>query len=118
MRDDQHRFFMIHGHLPARVSAEQAGWLLNCLPHNIPVLVGARLLKPLGNPPANGYKYFATEEVLELSKDKAWLGRITNAIHHYWRDKNGRKKTGHCEIREKMEQGNAATSELTTVGES
>jgi len=118
MRDDQHRFFMIHGRLPAPVTAEQAGWLLNCLPHNIPVLVGARLLKPLGNPPANGYKYFATEEVLELSKDKAWLSRMTNAIHHHWRDMNGRKKTGHAETLEKTERGNATTSELMTVGES
>ena len=118
MRDDQHRFFMIHGHLPARVSAEQAGWLLNCLPHNIPVLVGARLLKPLGNPPANGYKYFATADIIELSKDKAWLGRMTNAIHNYWRNKNERKKTGYCETLEKMEHGNVVTSELRTVGES
>ena len=109
---------MIHGHLPARIYAEQVGWLLNCPPYNIPVLVAARLLKPLGNPPANSVKFFATAEILELSKDKAWLGRMTNTVHHYWRDKNGRKKTGHGETLEKTERGNAATSELRTVGES
>jgi hypothetical protein len=92
MRDDQHRFLMIHGHLPARVDAEQAGWLLNCLPHNIPMLVAARLLKPLGNPPASGYKFFATAEILELSKDKVWLGRMSNALYRYWRIKNANKK--------------------------
>ena len=83
---------MIHGHLPARVDAEQAGWLLNCLPHNIPMLVAARLLKPLGNPPASGYKFFATAEILELSKDKVWLGRMSNALYRYWRIKNTNKK--------------------------
>lgn len=92
MRDDQHRFFTIHGRLPARVTAEQAGWLLNCLPHNIPVLVAARLLKPLGNPPANSVKFFATAEILELSKDEAWLDRMTNALYRYWRIKNANKR--------------------------
>lgn len=83
---------MIHGHLPARVDAEQAGWLLNCLPHNIPMLVAARLLKPLGNPPASGCKFFSTAEILELSKDKVWLGRMSNALYRYWRIKNANKK--------------------------
>jgi hypothetical protein len=26
--------------------------VLNCQPHDVPILVAARLLKPLGNPPA------------------------------------------------------------------
>jgi hypothetical protein len=100
MRDDQHRFLMIHGRLPVRLTAEEVGWVLNCLPHNIPVLVAARLLKPLGNPPANGLKFFSTDEVLELSKDKAWLSKMSNALYRHWRVQNERKvqrlqKTGH-----------------------
>jgi hypothetical protein len=31
----------------------------------VPVLVAARLLKPLGNPQPNSVKFFATLEVLE-----------------------------------------------------
>jgi len=45
----------------------------------------------LGNPPANGVKYFSTMPLLELTKDAAWLAKITNAIHDYWRAKNSRK---------------------------
>ena len=93
MRDDIYRFLSVHGRLPARVNADQAGWLLNCQTYNIPVLVAARLLKPLGNPPANGIKYFATDEILELSKDKAWLGRMSNVLYKCWQQRNARYKT-------------------------
>jgi hypothetical protein len=33
--------------------------VLNCQPHDVPILVAARLLKPLGNPPPNSVKLFA-----------------------------------------------------------
>jgi len=76
MRDDQHRFLTLLGQLPARLTVEQAAWVLNCQPHDVPVLVAARLLKPLGNPPPNGIKFFAASEVLELTKDRAWLVKV------------------------------------------
>ena len=91
MREDQQRFLSLLGHLPARLTVEQAAWVLNCQPHDIPVLVASRLLKPLGNPPANGVKYFATAFVLESAKDPTWLAKVTNAIHNFWRTKNSRK---------------------------
>ena len=103
MRDDIYRFLSVNGRLPARVTADQAGWLLNCQPHNIPVLVAARLLKPLGNPPANAVKYFATDEILELSKDKTWLWKSSNAMYRYWRDKNNRRSSARSKIGENME---------------
>ena len=59
---------MLLGQLPARLTAEQAAWVLNCQVHDIPALVAARLLKPLGNPPANGIKFFATADLLEASQ--------------------------------------------------
>lgn len=93
MRDDQHRFLMILGQLPARLTAEQASWVLNCQPHDIPILVGSRLLKPLGNPPPNGVKFFATGELLELVKDRSWLVKITNAVNQHWRSHNARKRS-------------------------
>jgi len=92
MRDDQHRFLMLYGQLPARLTAEQAAWVLNCQPHDIPVLVTARLLKPLGNPPANGIKYFAAADVLEASKDRNWLVRMSGTIYQHWQKKNARQK--------------------------
>ena len=88
MRDDQHRFLALLGQLPARLTAEQAAWVLNCQAHDVPVLVLARLLKPLGNPQPNSVKYFATVEVLELAKDRAWLAKVTNAVSQHWKQKN------------------------------
>lgn len=92
MRDDQHRFLMLHGQLPARLTAEQAAWVLNCQPHDVPILVAARLLKPLGNPPPNGIKFFATGELLELVRDRSWLVKVTNAVNQHWQRQNARKK--------------------------
>jgi hypothetical protein len=92
MRDDQHQFLMLLGQLPARLTAEQAAWVLNCQPHDVPALVAARLLKPLGNPPANGIKYFATADVLEQIKDRNWLVRVSATICQHWHKKNARQK--------------------------
>jgi hypothetical protein len=72
MSDDQHRFLALLGQLPARLTAEQVAWVLNCQAHDVPILVMARLLKPLGNPATNSVKYFATMDVLELTKDRTW----------------------------------------------
>lgn len=91
MRDDQHRFLTLLGQLPARLTAEQTAWALNCQPHDVPVLVAARLLKPLGNPQPNSVKYFAAMDILELSKDRAWLARLTTALSQHWQKKNRRK---------------------------
>ena len=92
MRDDQHRFLSLLGQLPARLTAEQTAWVLNCQVHDIPILVASRLLKPLANPPQNGIKFFATKEVLELTKDEKWLTRITTAIIQHWQKQNARRK--------------------------
>jgi len=92
MRDDQHKFLTLLGQLPARLTVEQAAWVLNCQPHDMPILVSSRLLKPLGNPPPNGIKFFATADLLELVKDRAWLARMTNAINQHWRHQNARQK--------------------------
>ena len=91
MRDDHHRFLTLLGQLPTRLTAEQAAWVLNCQAHDVPVLVTARLLKPLGNPQPNCVKYFAAAEVLEFAKDRSWLAKVTNAVSHHWMQKNQRK---------------------------
>jgi hypothetical protein len=92
MRDDQHRFLMLLGQLPARLTVEQVAWVLNCQVHDVPILVSARLLKPLGNPPPNGVKYFAAVEVVELSRDRNWLAKATSAVNLHWRNQNSRRK--------------------------
>lgn len=95
MKEEQHRFLSLLGQLPARLTAEQTAWVLNCQPHDMPALVTARLLKPLGSPSQNSTKYFATADVLEISKDRAWLIKATNTISQHWQKQNARKKD-HC----------------------
>ena len=97
MKDDQQRFLNLLGQLPARLTVEQTAWVLNCQPHDVPVLVVARLLKPLGNPQPNSVKYFATLEILELTKDRTWLAKVTNAVSQHWRTKN-QHKTSRAQI--------------------
>ena len=77
---------------PARLTSEQAAWLIGCQPHNLPALVAAKQLKPLGHTPANAVKYFSTAEVLELCRDRNWLARVTTAIQTSWARKNARYK--------------------------
>ena len=78
--------------LPAMLTSAQTAALLDCGgEHNIPVLVRARLLKPLGNPPPNAVKYFATVEVLELAADVKQLSQIRDAVYKYWHGKNTAK---------------------------
>jgi hypothetical protein len=61
---------------------------INCQPQDVPILVSARLLKPLGNPLPNGVKYFATAELIELMQGQAWLAKLTNAVTQHWQKKN------------------------------
>ena len=98
MREDQHRFLTLLGQLPARLTAEQAAWVLNCQPHDVPILVASRLLKPLGNPPPNGIKFFATTDLVELSKDRNWLVRMTIAVNQHWQRQNARKKNRPADV--------------------
>jgi len=79
--------------LPARVNSEQAGWLIGCQPHDIPVLVAAKQLKPVGNPPLNGSKYFCTAEVLEACRDRNWLVRVTKVVQDNWARRNARLRS-------------------------
>ncbi len=92
MSDDQHRFLALLGQPPARLTAEQAAWVLNCQAYDVAILVMARLLKPLGSPAPNSVKFFATADILELAKDRTWLAKLTNTVAQHWREKNLRKK--------------------------
>lgn len=93
MKDDMYRFLSVAGRLPFRLDAEQVAWLLNCQEHDIAVLVGARLLKPLGNPPHNSRKFFSTAKVLERYTDDSWQAKVSDAIHAGWRKKNESRRS-------------------------
>jgi hypothetical protein len=93
MSDDEYRLLTVR-RLPARLTVERVAILLACQAHDVQGLVRARLLKPLGNPPANGKKMYRTKDVLELADDPSWLNKMTNAIHKRWRDDNSDRKKG------------------------
>jgi hypothetical protein len=66
--------------------------VLNCQSSDVPILVGARLLKPLGNPSPHSVKYFAASELLEQVEDRTWLAKVTNALNQHWQKRNAAKK--------------------------
>lgn len=78
--------------IPARLDATQAAWFLGFEPHEIPLLVAAHLLKPLGHPARNSTKFFATESLEQFRRDEKWLARASDAIASYWRQRNARKQ--------------------------
>ena len=92
MKEEQHQFLTLLGQPPARLSVEQAAWMLGCQAHDMPILVSSKLLKPLGNPAANSIKYFATADILEVLKDRSWLAKMTNTIGQHWHNRNARQK--------------------------
>jgi len=82
--------------VPARLDATQAAWFLGFEPHEIPRLVAAGLLKPLGHPARNSTKFFATETLEQFRRDEKWLARASDAIANYWRERNARRNScGH-----------------------
>jgi hypothetical protein len=47
---------------------------------SIRVLVRAKLLKPLGNPPEGAPMWFAMAYILQLSQDAYWLAKATTVL--------------------------------------
>ena len=80
--------------LPARLNSEEAADFLGFKPYDIPLLMKAGLLKPLGRPMPNGDKYFATVTLTELRQDVQWLSKATIAVSQHWKQKNARKSDG------------------------
>jgi len=83
--------------LPARLHSSEVAGVLGFQEHDIPVLVIARLLIPLGKPAPNAPKYFALVDVLAAGQDREWLAQATRVLTKYWRDKNSRKRTADAE---------------------
>ena len=91
----EHKAFLTLSLMPARLDAEQSAWYLGFQPHDIPVLIAADLLRPLGRPQHNAVKYFATMELEALRSDTKWLARATDAVQGRWRRKNRTELTLH-----------------------
>lgn len=79
--------------LPARLMVPQVAALLGFQRHDIPVLVGRKLLRPLGKPAPTAVKHFAARDIEQLAADSAWLSKATQAISETWQFRN--KRLGH-----------------------
>jgi hypothetical protein len=90
MNPERHQFLSLPCR-PARLSTDEAAWLLGFFPHEIPILIARNLLKPLGSPAPNAAKYFATVDLERLLADSSWLTKASSTIARYWRDKNQRR---------------------------
>jgi len=74
--------------LPARLDSGQTATLLGFKGDDIQPLVRAKLLKPLGNPPPNSVKYFASVQIQELAHNPDWLARATLVVARHRKEKN------------------------------
>ncbi|BCU78133.1 hypothetical protein [Luteolibacter sp. LG18] len=84
--------------LPARLTAEQAAWLLGCQPEQMSLLVAKKVIKWLGKPVQSATKYFALSEVQALANDPKKMDQISDILYRYWQEKNSRRKKGFEEI--------------------
>ncbi len=85
--------FLNAAKLPGRINTEEAAWCLGFSPHDIPVLTARGLLKPLGNPPPNGGRYFSSSEIERLRHDTKWLDKASGTLIKHWKTKNERRPT-------------------------
>ena len=77
--------------LPGRLNTSEAALLLGFQEHDIPTLIAARLLTPLGKPASNAPKYFAAVQIAERASDLEWLSSATKQLAKHWLHKNQRK---------------------------
>lgn len=78
---------------PGRLTTKEVAWIINCRPHEVPILVAAGLLKPLEHPRPNRVTFFAVSEVLALVKEEAWRTKITNAVNHHRHKRTGMRQS-------------------------
>lgn len=76
--------------LPGRINAEQTAALLGFQIHDIPVLVAAKLIQPLGNPTPAAPKWFSSAEIENLRLDSKFLAKATKVVSQRWQQRNSR----------------------------
>jgi len=91
MNNERNDFLSVIRVTPARLDAQETAWYLGFAEHDIPILVSAGLLKPLGHSPANVVKYYAVVTLAKLREDTLWLARASDAVVKHWQYKNARK---------------------------
>jgi len=100
MNPERKEFLSVARALPGRIDSQETAWLLGFAVHDVPILVRAGLLKPLGHPPANCTKYFATDELQKLRSDTRWLAKASDAVVKHWRQKNENRNQSEVSLAE------------------
>ena len=80
--------------LPGKLTVDQTAALLGFASHDIPILVSAGLLRPLGKPKANSSKWFPGVVVDELRGNVKWMDSAIKIIADHWRASNARRLRG------------------------
>ena len=80
------------GKYPVVMTKEKVAEAMGVPTHNIPPLVRAGLLKPLGHPGRYCVKHFSRDALAEKFASQEWLYKVMAAIHRHWRNKNARKR--------------------------
>jgi len=78
---------------PVFMTKEKVAEALGVATHNIPPLMRAGLIKPLGRPGRYCVKHFSRDALAEKFASPEWLDKVVAAIHRHWRNKNARKRT-------------------------
>ena len=86
--NDQKTKLLNAARLPARLNDEETAAILGFQKHDIPLLIQARILTPLGKPAHNATKYFAACDIEEIAKDRERLVKATEVLYRHWRKKN------------------------------
>lgn len=92
--NQEHERFLNLRNFPARVTMEEAARILGVGPHEVPMLIGRGLLKPLGHPAPNGQKFFLSALLVDLKRDVKWWDKACDTFTDHWRYKNHRKSAG------------------------
>ena len=94
LRPEEIQLLLTCRRLPARLTTGETAVLLGFSEHDIPTLIGGKLIEPLGRPAPNSPKYFAAADVLERANNREWLSKATRAVSNHWRFKNERRGAG------------------------
>jgi hypothetical protein len=71
-----------------RIDVRQVARITGFADTDIPVLVRARLLRPIGNPGPTSPRYFSAVEVRDLAASREWLDKAQRATSQHWQQRN------------------------------
>jgi len=86
--DPERRDFLNLRSPPGRITVPEAAYKLGFEPDHVFILINAKMLKPLGDPPSGAMKYFLWSEIEELKNNKRWMAKATEFVRLKIKDKN------------------------------